>query len=898
MLRSLIVWVLTLSALRASAAGQTAPAYRVKDLNPGVESGSIAIYDKLVPHGDAVYFGAVGPGSGEQLWRSDGTAEGTRKLRDFDVLGYPPPEGFASLGSRLFFFVDGGLWQVDGAGQPILVTKLPSSARPSAVAVAGSHLFFTIDDGAHGVELWKSDGTSDGTSLLADIEPGAESSWPSMLTAVGDTLFFFTYESRGGYFLWRTDGTASGTQRVKGLPGPGVGDGVATSLSGLLVFIARETENALAFHLWRSDGTPEGTFPLADFVGDSGSVCPGWCFPYGPSDLTPLGNIALFIANDGTHGRELWRTDGTTAGTRLVKDVFPGEEAGAFSALIRAGGLIFFTGQVPVHGYQLWKSDGSEAGTGFVGVNDAYPLVAFENRLFFTVDGVNQLFSTDGTANGTMTVYDFGPSPSTPYLSALAPLGDALLFVRSDANGSTLWRTDGTPSGTFVVDDFASGASSSPAFLTDAAGRLFFSVAEGVYPNYYRTLWTSDGTEAGTSAVATFMGFEPASLIANSVAAIGGDFYFSANDGVHGVELWKSNGTSAGTVLVKDIATPTPDLLGWFDSYPSGMTVMGSTLFFTAADADHGFELWRTDGTEAGTTMVKDTLPGFYGGMYGDPPNLTRLGGLLFVTANDGVHGGELWRSDGTESGTFMVKDIHPGPDWSSLFRIVVAGGRLFFSAYDGIGNGIWTSDGTQEGTVKLASFDGPIGGDLTAGGSLVYFTTFGQTELWRSDGTETGTFGIQSIAASNLTWAGDTLFFTADDGVHGVELWATDGTEAGTRMVGDLRAGPSGSTPRSLTNIEGALVFSANDEAHGAELWVSDGTVARMLQNIAPGPSSSSPSGFVRSGDRVFFSANDGITGVELWAIPLRALFSFAPRELVPLQAPARATRGIQPRD
>ena len=134
-----------------------------------------------------------------------------------------------------------------------------------------------------------------------------------------------------------------------------------------------------------------------------------------------------------------------------------------------------------------------------------------------------------------------------------------------------------------------------------------------------------------------------------------GKVYFTANDAVHGQELWKSNGTNAGTVLVKDI---TPGAYGSFILHAS--TAEGGQLFFFANDNIHGEELWKSNGTNAGTVLVKDINPGDY--HYGDltPSHLTAVGGRLFFTANDGVHGHELWKTSGSSSGTAMVKDIWP----------------------------------------------------------------------------------------------------------------------------------------------------------------------------------------------------------------------------------------------
>src|SRR5262249_45248093 len=139
-----------------------------------------------------------------------------------------------------------------------------------------------------------------------------------------------------------------------------------------------------------------------------------------------------------------------------------------------------------------------------------------------------------------------------------------------------------------------------------------------------------------------------------------GTTFFTADDGVHGRELWKTDGTTTGTVLVQDIFP------GSYGSYPDDLVMIGSTLFFTADDGVNGRELWKSDGTAAGTVLVKDIFPGPGGSLPLAPtvPNLTNVNGTLFFRANDGVTGGELWKSNGTAAGTVLVKDIRPGPDF------------------------------------------------------------------------------------------------------------------------------------------------------------------------------------------------------------------------------------------
>jgi ELWxxDGT repeat protein len=291
---------------------------------------------------------------------------------------------------------------------------------------------------------------------------------------------------------------------------------------------------------------------------------------------------------------------------------------------------------------------------------------------------------------------------------------------------------------------------------------------------------------------------------------------------------------------------------------------VGNTLYFTAYDNVNGRELWKSDGTEAGTFLVKDIQPGL--DEEGDPRNgnleeLIAVGNTLYFSANDGTNGEELWKSDGTESGTVMVKDIRAGSS-SGPEKLTATGNTLYFAATtDGIGTELWKSDGTDSGTVLVADINvGGSNGDptnLRAVENTLYFSanTESGRELWKSNGTAGGTVMVKDIMLdggsnpSNLTAVGSTLFFTAYEDLNGTELWKSDGTDAGTVMVKDIATGdcdgsPCSSVPEYLTAVGNTLYFSAFDEANSDELWKSDGTEAGtvMVKDIWVGLCTSAP--------------------------------------------------------
>jgi ELWxxDGT repeat protein len=215
-----------------------------------------------------------------------------------------------------------------------------------------------------------------------------------------------------------------------------------------------------------------------------------------------------------------------------------------------------------------------------------------------------------------------------------------------------------------LKDLYASDSSFSPQGFTDVNGTLFFTTS------YSRELWKSDGTAAGTVKIATGLNADH-----ESFTSVNGTLFFASGNKASGWELWKSDGTAAGTGMVKDIYP------GGASSTPRYFTGINGSLYFWADDGTNGFELWKSDGTPAGTVLVKDINPGTDGSFeFGSFFSYALFNGSFYFRARTVDHGYELWKSDGTSAGTVMVKDINPGAGDSGPGQFAAVNGTLFFT--------------------------------------------------------------------------------------------------------------------------------------------------------------------------------------------------------------------------
>ncbi|HEY2588080.1 MAG TPA: ELWxxDGT repeat protein [Tepidisphaeraceae bacterium] len=359
-----------------------------------------------------------------------------------------------------------------------------------------------------------------------------------------------------------------------------------------------------------------------------------------------------------------------------------------------------------------------------------------------------ELWKTDGTPAGTVMVKDIDPGTGSSNPTELVTVGNTIFFSANDGtDGYELWKTDGTADGTVMVKDIVTGpGSSNPTDLTNVNGKLFFSAIDAAGQS---GLWTSDGTAAGTVELGRVTGSPAGSQITN----VNGTAFFTGTDAAHGTELWKSDGTPGGTVLVKDI-TP-----GTASSSLGYLTALGSELFFTvpaSSDGLYGGALWKSDGTAAGTVLVKQTLAS----------NLYAFDGAIYFAGTDAVGGTQfnnLWKSDGTTAGTVQVTEFHTLQTSFLPVNYATLNGTLIVAEYNLLDDFIYLyrTDGTQAGTVKIApnvyvdnnqnTFESTL---VTANG-LVYFIGLpmggGGVGVYQTDGTPAGTVQADPAAVGQV---------------------------------------------------------------------------------------------------------------------------------------------------
>ncbi len=762
----------------------------LKDIKPTASPYYAVGYSTFInTAGGNLYLNTPNSYDGDEIWKTDGTGPGTFMLKSLnaDENSGVNVYNFTALGSTTLFYSDGpepSIWKTDGttAGTSF-VKKLSTGSTVSLGAFStGSAVVFFVKNG-NDIECWKTDGTSAGTTLFKVITTSGSSTYRFRGVQFGNKYIFAGQTATSGEEPWVCDGTAAGTFQLKDIY-PGLTSSVSWTggnisgydkrcnfvvYNGKVCFIAR---NAASFQIWKTDGTTAGTSILVNYTGTNITIDDF------SSRLAVANNYLYFFADETNYGIELHYTDGTVANTFTLNLV---------------------------------------SGSGGADVPNVEERILASNSttVFFSYDTWSNL----GACNAT-TAVDLGippPNYGDPWVS----LGG---YMYADMNNGTgLLKTNGTLAGTSILN--AGGVLKHAEYLTLVGSTMYFYG----YTLGISGLWKSDGTAAGTVALpAVNLAMTPGGLGSDpdNFVQVGSTMFFTADNGTAGTELWKTDGTTGGTTLVKDISP------GSSSSYISQMMNWNNVLYFSASDGTNGEELWRSDGTTNGTYMVKDI---YSGSSSSSPMQFVPFNGVLYFVASVGTSGYELMKTDGTSGGTVMVKDINPS-------------GSSLYGSYSGI-LGIYNNH------LLLAADDNVHG-----------------SELWISDGTAGGTTLVKDIytgANSAFISTGSVynglFYFVATEGTNGRELWVTDGTSGGTQLVKDINTGSSSSAPYGFLQMNGKLIFVADNNTYGRELWVTDGSSngTQLLKDVKSGTSGSYPAYFTPNGSYCFFFAN---YGAELW--------------------------------
>lgn len=568
-----------------------------------------------------------------------------------------------------------------------------ASSDPQDLTVMNGELFFSASDPVHGRQLWESDGTAAGTVMLTDVPGGAD---PAGLAVADGELFFSAQDPAHGRELWKSDGTAAGTGLVADIvPGPAgsnpqdityaIGQHDNSTPDEVLVYFSAWDPTA-GRQLWRSDGTAAGTVMISD-------VNPG---PVGlaPADISALtGTTAMFSGKDGVHGREPWVTDGTAAGTAMFEDLNPGSASSDPTEITASEWNLADSAQLPL--WYFSASDGTHGRELFVAYPDSPPA----------------------------DVYDINPAAASsdpgPFVSVVEETG--LVAATGATDGRELYDLQTPP----------------------PPPRL-----EGQQPGT-ATLVPGVGPGAGSNPVLGPTGLIGTAPPVLGVVAIPIPYtrnYFSGDDGGHGRQLWQIDESIyhgpgfgfyydysvSGVRLVDEGSSDPAGFANVGGSYTPGGGQSGATEVFSASDAAHGRELWTSDGWSTNTALAADINPGPGSS---DPADITVIGQTAYFTADNPAHGRELWKLTVPPTPQiYLDSPLNPvttGSPVTVTFNLAATPGEPEPS-----GDVTFYSDGTQIANVPLTAAPG---GGMTA--SVTFPAASGNHEIvavYQGDATYT----------------------------------------------------------------------------------------------------------------------------------------------------------------
>ncbi len=756
----------------------------LKDINPGSDDSYPYSFTTFK---DRVYFGTR-----EGLYVSDGTVEGTVKI--FDIF---EANNFTVLGDKLIFIA------TDADPFPPIPTREAQSASSSSSSVSLS--------GHYGYELWVTDGTSMGTHLLKDINPGAGWGCFSSIHVLNGHIYFAADDGAHGTELWQSDGTSEGTVMLKDI-NPGAG---TSNLSNFNAVVFKDHIYFNAFDgkdtsLWSSDGTEAGTLRFTGI--DSGLY-----FELYANHVATDDDHIYFCGSGG-----IYRSNGTPESLELLTTATP-------DAIYLFGDKLFMINRYSSGHYS--PIPGPYETQAKIDVYDMTKmatkrLIAFDpgsyisgwiehkDDLYFVESNstTQRLHRTDGTTI-TAVAQNEGKLLGCCFYNELLSYNDQLIVsLQDDSYDEELWYFDEETSSFALLKDInVVTKDASPKHITWWNGSYYFVV----HSDTRSTLYKTDGTEAGTKIVTSF---DIEHAIQNIYTAR--DFML-----IHTINgLWAVQESDNSIELLFNEKGKAPFRI-------SKVTSVGSKLLFNTYGSENayyeGYNLWSTDGTPSGTQLV---IPQMY------VDTMTAVGDRVFFIGRSDTYGKELFVSDGSEVGTHLVKDINPGnanamnepipDDFGMSMYLYETGlyginGMVYFGAFDGTDFSLWKSDGSESGTIKIK--------DITISNFInirnfkndLYYIDDYATLMKLSAENDMSIPLLYKVRPYNTMQTDTALFYrkVSETNSSVLSLWATGGAVSDAVEVHPL----PDNIYSPLCNLKSHLFFYAGKPK---ELWASDGTV------------------------------------------------------------------------
>ena len=668
------------------------------------------------------------------------------------------------------------LWSTDGtpAGTTQIASPLIPAGRTSrtiSAAVLGNQLYFSYTElNSNDIVLAVTDGTTAGTRMVTSQATGGPAvSGP--MQALGNRLIFMTSALFGSNpAIWSSDGTAAGTTQIRSLGLVRRESFALQRLGNELVFFVRATTGEYTAHA--TDGTVAGTRQISPtqfsepeqltsfatrlyFI--SGERNNGRLFRLDSSSVTEVMglNVTSLVAAQSrlfmsTATAELWVSDGTTPGTRLVDQL-----GGRIEELSTQGDRAFFAVDNLVVGTEPWTSNATVASTRLLanllgpastetGSRPSHYAETDFGTVFFArsperFPASSAFFSTDGTETGTRPLFDARLPAKAGVLGTL----DHFVFngypQGSSVGAGVVRRSDGTAAGTVTV---AQRWLQPGVAVRQGDAVLMFVEDPNLGAPGFALLRVRGAATTVALALPTSITDEP-----NDPIAVGGDILFTAGDAATGRELWS---VQQGRIIVDIRPGPASGLPAGILGSPLRVA-FGNRMLFTADDGVSGLEPWITDGTAAGTMLLADLEPGRLGSNARDG---IVVGDVAYFVAVTGF-GSEVWRTDGTAAGTRRVTDISPGAQNSTPGEFTLIGSNLLFAATDAsFERQLWSINTATEAVTRVTSTTRPgptnVVNLVKIGNRRAYFIAAearrDDPRIWVTDGTPSGTLRFSPV--------------------------------------------------------------------------------------------------------------------------------------------------------